>query len=87
MDARLRRERREFTASRSEARPCAAAIISRMGEQAFRRPLSEDDRTGLMSFYDEAAANGDFELEFGRSSSTTVRQDRVIRFSAAEPPQ
>ena len=67
--------------SGSEARPCAEEIISRLGEQAFRRPLSDHDRSGLMSFYDEAAANGDFELGVRTALEAMIASPRfVFRF-------
>ena len=80
--------RRIFTctpASRSEARPCAAEIISRLGEQAFRRPLSEDDRAGLMSFYDEAAADGGFELGVRTALEAMLASPRFV-FRFEQPP-
>ena len=45
-----------------EARPCAAEIIERLGPQAFRRPLTDDDRSDLLSFYEFGAEEGGFEI-------------------------
>ena len=45
-----------------EAPLCAEEIISRLGPQAFRRPLTEGDLEGLMSFYELGFADGGFEL-------------------------
>ena len=39
-------------------RPCAQEIISRIGAEAYRRPLEARDVESLMKFYDEGAANG-----------------------------
>ena len=73
-------------ASYSEARPCAEQIISRLGEAAFRRPLSDVDRTGLMSFYDEAAASGDFELGVRTALEAMLASPRfVFRFEESPP--
>ena len=47
--------------SAEEARPCAESIISRLGAEAYRRPLDETDLRGLMAFYDGAAADDGFE--------------------------
>ena len=47
--------------SPDEARPCAENIISRLGAEAYRRPLDETDLRGLMAFYDRGAADGGFE--------------------------
>ncbi len=64
-----------------EARPCADEIISRLGEKAFRRPLSEHDRAGLMSFYDEAAVDGGFELGVRTALEAMLASPRfVFRF-------
>jgi hypothetical protein len=68
-------------ASPSEARPCAELIVSRLGEQAFRRPLGEDDRAALMSFYDDGAASGDFELGVRTALEAILASPRfVFRF-------
>ena len=46
----------------SEARPCAQQILSHVGSDAYRRPLSDREIDGLMPFYDTGAAKGGFEL-------------------------
>jgi hypothetical protein len=45
----------------AEELPCAREIITRMGSEAFRRPVTEDDVTGIMNFYDMGAREGGFE--------------------------
>jgi len=45
-----------------EERPCAFEIVSRLGPQAFRRPLTEDDESALMSFYEMGYEEGGFEI-------------------------
>jgi hypothetical protein len=45
-----------------EERPCAASIIERMGTQAFRRALTDDDREALLRFYDFGSREGGFEI-------------------------
>ncbi len=40
---------------------CAEQIINRLGMRAYRRPLTQHDREGLMVFYKKGAASGDFE--------------------------
>ncbi len=47
--------------SPEEARPCAESIISRLARQAYRRPLKSSDVKGLMTFFDQGAAEGGFE--------------------------
>jgi mono/diheme cytochrome c family protein len=47
--------------SPSEERPCAESIVSRLGQQAYRRPLDRDDLESLMAFYDRGREDGGFE--------------------------
>src|SRR5690606_16268297 len=47
--------------SPAEEGPCAREIITRLGAEAYRRPLSERDLEGLMVFYDLGVADGGFE--------------------------
>ena len=57
--------RRIFTCrptAREEARPCAARILARLGREAWRRPLDEDEVEGLLRFFDEGAGVGGFEI-------------------------
>jgi hypothetical protein len=44
-----------------EERPCARQIISRLGGDAYRRPLSDGEIDRLMPFYEKGAAKGGFE--------------------------
>ena len=46
----------------SEAQPCAHQILSNLASSAFRRPVTADELEALMSFYDQGAANGGFEV-------------------------
>jgi hypothetical protein len=46
----------------NEARPCAERIVSRLGGEAYRRPLAANDTKALMAFYDEGAKEGGFEV-------------------------
>jgi len=48
--------------SPSEARPCAEKIVTRLGSEAYRRPLAPNDVKALMAFYDEGAGDGGFEV-------------------------
>jgi hypothetical protein len=45
----------------SDEVPCAKRIISSLSRQAFRRPVTETDLEGLLSFYQEGRNEGDFE--------------------------
>ncbi len=42
----------------SDSRACATSIVDRLGSAAYRRPLTLDDRRGLLSLYDTASARG-----------------------------
>jgi Protein of unknown function (DUF1592)/Protein of unknown function (DUF1588)/Protein of unknown function (DUF1585)/Protein of unknown function (DUF1587)/Protein of unknown function (DUF1595) len=56
--------RRIFTCrptSLEEELPCAREIISRIATEAYRRPLNDNDMTGLMGFFSRGAAERDFE--------------------------
>ena len=48
-------------AAPEEESPCAEAILSRLGTQAYRRPLTEDNLTALMALYRAGAETGGFE--------------------------
>ncbi len=42
-------------------RACATQIIDRLGTKAYRRPLTQRDKDGLLGFYDRGAKSGGFE--------------------------
>ena len=46
----------------NETRPCAEKIVTRLGREAYRRPLAANDVKALMAFYDEGAKEGGFEV-------------------------
>ena len=47
--------------SSAEERPCARTIVTRLGGEAYRRPLSAKEIDSIMPFYDAGAAKGGFE--------------------------
>ena len=47
--------------SPSDERPCAEEIIDRLASQAYRRPLTNQDRDRLMPLYEEGVAESGFE--------------------------
>jgi hypothetical protein len=68
----------------AQARACAARIVSRLGAEAFRRPLAETDLRGLMSFYDAASASGGFESGIRTALEAILASpDFVFRFERA----
>ena len=50
------------SADAGEDRACAESILSRLAEDAYRRPVSEEDLAGIMAFYESAAAEQGFEV-------------------------
>ncbi len=71
--------------SADEERACAEQIISTLGTQAFRRPLTRFDRDGLMSFYGTEAAEHGFEIGIRTVVQAILASpDFVFRFE--EPP-
>ncbi len=46
----------------SEERPCAVSIVARLASEAYRRPATAEDLEGPMSFYDQGAEEGGFEV-------------------------
>jgi hypothetical protein len=72
--------------SREEERPCARTILSRLGERAYRRPLSEANVADLMAFYDEGAREGGFEAGVRMGLEAILSSPRfVFRLEAAPP--
>ncbi len=49
-------------ASPAEERPCARTILAELAPKAYRRPVSDADLEPLLSFYDQGAAEGGFEI-------------------------
>ena len=47
--------------AQAEERPCARAIVARLGAAAYRRPLAAREVDGILQFYDQGAAKGGFE--------------------------
>ena len=45
-----------------EARPCASRILTRLGREAYRRTLSDPEVEDLLSFFDDGARDGGFEV-------------------------
>ena len=69
----------------AEERPCAESIVTSLGSQAFRRPLTEDDRAALMSFYDETARGDGFEAGVRVALEAILASPHFV-FRLEEPP-
>ena len=71
-------------ATPAQARPCAQSIITRLATEAYRRPLTDEDRRGLMSLYEAASADGGFEAGVrGALEGLLASPDFVFRFERA----
>ncbi len=71
-------------ATPAQARPCAQSIVTRLATDAYRRPLTDEDRQGLMSLYDASAATGGFEAGVrGALEGILASPDFVFRFERA----
>jgi hypothetical protein len=67
-----------------EERPCASEIIERLGTKAFRRPLTDDDREALLSFYAYGAEEGGFEIGIRTALEAMLASPHfVFRFEEA----
>jgi hypothetical protein len=79
--------RRIFTCrptATSEEAACAEQIVKRLGTQAFRAPLTADELTGLMAFYDQGRKRGDFETGVRLALQAILASPRfVFRFEEA----
>lgn len=71
--------------SEDEARPCAEEIITRLAEDAYRRPLDDVDVDGLMSFYDEGAEEAGFEIGVRRALEAILASPHFV-FRVEEMP-
>ncbi|MEP7383745.1 MAG: DUF1592 domain-containing protein [Gemmatimonadota bacterium] len=65
-------------------RPCALSIVARLGSDAYRRPLTDNDRKGLMALYDAGTATGGFEAGVRTAlEGILASPDFVFRFERA----
>ena len=65
-------------------RPCAQSIVNRLGTMAYRRPLTDEDRVGLMSLYDLGRKGGNFETGVRTAlEGILASPDFVFRFEQA----
>ena len=71
--------------SADEARPCAEKIVARLGTAAYRRPLNGNDLKGLMSFYEQGAKTGGFEIGIRTALEAMLASPHFI-FRLEEPP-
>ena len=70
-------------ASQAEETPCARRILAHLAEQAFRRPVTDEDMHAPMAFYDAGRKAGDFDA--GIESGLTAILSSTKFLYRAEP--
>ena len=68
-----------------EEHTCAESILSSLGTQAFRRPLTDGDREALMLFYEQGASDGGFEIGVRTGLEAILASPHFV-FRFEEPP-
>ena len=68
-----------------EERTCAESILFGLGTQAFRRPLTDGDRSALMLFYEQGASEGGFEIGVRTGLEAILASPHFV-FRFEEPP-
>ena len=69
----------------SEELSCAREIVSRLGSEAYRRPLSDNDISGLMNFYSAGSARGGFEGGVRRALEAILASPHFVFRFEREP--
>jgi len=65
-------------------RACASEIVTGLAAQAFRRPLTDEDREALMRFYDYGSEEGGFEVGVRTALEAVLASPHfVFRFEEA----
>ena len=68
-----------------EEQACAEKILFGLGTRAFRRPLTDGDRTALMLFYEQGASDGGFEIGVRTALEAILASPHFV-FRFEEPP-
>ncbi|MEC7833838.1 MAG: DUF1592 domain-containing protein [Gemmatimonadota bacterium] len=69
----------------SEELGCAREIVSRLASEAYRRPLSDNDISGLMNFYSAGSARGGFEGGVRRALEAILASPHFVFRFEREP--
>ena len=64
--------------SRADEAACARQIVTRLGTEAYRRPLSTAELERLMPFYEQGAAKGGFEQGVRQAVETILASPHFI---------
>ena len=74
-----------YPSSPGEERPCAESIIERIATEAYRRPITAEDMDGLMPFYEDGRAQGDFDIGI-RTALQAILSGPSFLFRLEEQP-
>jgi hypothetical protein len=70
----------------SEERPCARTILSKLGTEAFRRPLTAADTDQLMKLFDSGSERGGFEIGVREALSGILASPNFVLKTEVAPP-
>ena len=76
-----------YPTSPAEERPCAESIISKLANEAYRRPATAADLEGPMSFYTSTASEGGFELGIRTALQAILASPAFLLRLEREPDQ
>lgn len=69
----------------SEELACARQVVSRLASEAYRRPVSDSDISGLMNFYADGSQHGGFEVGVRRALEAVLASPRFVFRLEREP--
>ena len=70
----------------SEEMPCATSIITDLARQAYRRPVTQEDLEGLLSFYQMGRKDGDFESGIRTALEAILASPKFVFRLEQRPP-
>ena len=73
-------------ANAAEEGPCARRILAHLAEQAFRRPVTDEDMKAPLAFYDVGRQSGDFDAGI-ESGLTAILSSTKFLFRSDPVPQ
>ena len=73
-------------ASPEEETPCARRILSRLAEEAFRRPVTDEDMHAPMSFYEMGRKAADFDAGIESGLTAILSSTRFLYRAEPLPP-
>jgi hypothetical protein len=74
-------------AAAAEEAPCARRILAHLAEEAFRRPVSDEDMHAPMAFYEVGRQSGDFEAGIESGLTAILSSTKFLFRTDPVPPQ